>query len=156
MLAGAVSGVIAAVVMLMVASIGSAMQGTLGLEPVLLIAATFLGEDAFARPVRSSIVGVGVHVVIGAGFGTFFGAVTHRLRSRPLLIAAGMAYGAIIFLFMAYLVLPQVNPRMLAFMVPGWFFLYHLAFGLTLALAMLVARKAPWRYWFADRPGSPA
>jgi hypothetical protein len=148
--AGAVGGIVAAAVMLLVATVVSATKGASGLEPVRLIGATFMGEEAMSRPVLSSVLGLVTHVIVGASFGVLFGYATQRIRSGPLLLTAGLAYAAAIFLVMTYAVLPWVNPLMAARMEPGWFFLYHLTFGLLLPATLLVAWQRPIDQWFHD------
>jgi hypothetical protein len=148
--AGAVGGIVAASAMLLFATIVSAMEGTGVLGPVMVIGATFLGESAMAQPIASSMLGLVTHVLMGAAFGMPFALVTRRIASSPLLLGAGVAYGAGIFLVMTYLVLPLVNPIMAATIEPGWWFLYHLAFGLLLPATLLVARRHVTREWFSD------
>ena len=148
--AGAVGGIIAGAVMLMVFTIVSATQGASGLEPVRLIGATFMGEEALTRPILSSVLGLMTHVIVGASFGGLFGYATQNVRSGPLLVALGLAYAAAIFLVMTYAVLPWLNPLMAARTEPGWFFLYHLTFGLLLPATLLVAWRRPAEQWFHD------
>lgn len=146
---GAVSGIVAALVMAMLATAVSAAQGGALFAPVRLIGATFLANP-MDQPILSTVVGVAIHLIMGAGLGVLFGAATSRLRSRPLLVAAAVAYASAVFVLMTYVVLPMVNPLMSANTNPGWFFVYHVAFGLTLAFGILVARARPGREWFAD------
>lgn len=148
--AGIVGGIVAAMVMLIFWTVVSATTGASGLEPLHLIGATFFGEEALARPLASSAIGLLTHIVVGAGFGWLFGVASRRIQSTPLLLAAGLAYAAAIFLVMTFLVLPWVNPLMASRVDAGWFFVYHLAFGLLLPLTMVVARRHPTRAWFGE------
>lgn len=150
-IAGAVCGIVAAVVMIMIATIIAAVQGADPFAPVILIGATFVGEDALTQPMMSSLVGVVTHVAMGAALGYLFGALTRRIASTGLLVATGLAYATVVFLVMTYLVLPFLNPLMAAQIQPGWFFVYHLAFGLVLPASLAVARTHPTRRWFGDR-----
>lgn len=150
-IAGAVCGVVAAVVMIMIATIIAAVEGANPFAPVILIGATFVGEDALTQPMMSSIVGVVTHVAMGAALGYLFAAATRRIASTGLLVAAGLAYATMVFLIMTYLVLPFLNPLMAAQIEASWFFVYHLAFGLVLPASLAVARTHPARRWFGDR-----
>lgn len=127
----------AAVVMAMLAAMISAARGA-GLSEPALIAATFFGDAAASRPVASAVVGVLTHVLVGATLGAIFAAITRTIRSKAALLAAGLAYAAAVFLVMTFALLPVVNPAMAATVEPARFFVYHLAFGIVLPIALMM------------------
>lgn len=148
---GTVSGLLAAVVMAMFATVVSAAQGAGAFAPVQLIGGTFVSDIA-ARPVLATVLGVASHMVVGAAAGALFAIATVRLRSTPLVIAAALGYSAVIFVAALYAVLPLLNPAMASTLDPGWFFAYHLAFGAVLAASLQLGRTHPTSRWFED-PG---
>lgn len=146
--AGAVGGVVAALVMATLATMIGAARGSDLAAPARLVAATFVGEEA--DPAAATFLGVGTHIVVGALVGALFGALTRSIASTGLLLAAGTAYGLLVFV-LSYLVVPWIDPPLLANIEVGWFFAYHLAFGLTLGLTLWVWHRHPTRRWFGER-----
>lgn len=144
--AGIGAGILAALVMGLFLMIVFAARGQGFWSPVVLIGAVFLGEDALVWQFWSGVLGMGIHLVLGAIFGVLFAAMVRGVRAYAVRVAAGLAYGAVLFLVMTYLVLPWANPYLALAIEPGWFFLAHLLFGLVLPLAM--PRRA-----IAPRPG---
>ncbi|HEY8428932.1 MAG TPA: DUF6789 family protein [Sandaracinaceae bacterium] len=140
---GIVAGIAGAVVMGAVAMIVSAVNGTGFFTPVQLIGATYLGVDWANVAVWSTILGLVTHLAIGAAYGVLFVALTRNIESMAAKIAAGLAYGAAVYLFMTFLVMPWANPVMYATIDKGLFFLIHLAYGATLPVALPMRRGAP-------------
>lgn len=139
------AGIVAAIVMGLFAMIVAAVRGAGFWAPMQLIGALYMGADIAQYEFWSAVLGIGTHLVVGAVFGVVFAALMRRVTSPGVQIAAGLAYGAIVFLVMTYLVLPWANPVMFSAIDAGWFFLYHLAFGLTLPLALPMRRAATAR-----------
>lgn len=142
--AGIGAGIVAALVMVVFTMIAFAARGQGFFTPLQLIGALFMGGDALVYDFWSALLGLGIHMVMGAIFGVIFAAMARRMASYGVRLAAGLAYGAIIFLVMTYLVLPWANPLMAVGIEPGWFFLAHLAFGFT--LGALMPRRAVRAY----------
>ena len=140
---GIVAGIAGAVVMALVAMIVSAANGAGFFTPVELIGATYLGVDWSNVAVWSAILGLVTHLVIGAAFGVLFVALTRNVANTGAKVAAGLAYGAAVYLFMTFLVMPWANPVMYATIDKGLFFLIHLAYGATLPVALPMRRGAP-------------
>ncbi len=138
---GIAAGVIAALVMALVWSIVEALQGQGFWSPAQLIGALYMGTAVVAYPFWSAVLGIVTHLIIGAIFGVVFAALMRRVESPGLQAAAGLAYGAVIFLVMTYLVLPWADPVLFVNVDPGWFFLYHLVFGLILPLGLPIRRQ---------------
>lgn len=142
--AGIGAGIVAALVMILFGMIVFAARELGFFRPLQLIGALFMGGDALVYTFWSALLGLGIHMVVGATFGVIFAAMARRMDSYGMRLAAGLAYGAIIFLVMTYLVLPWANPLMAVAIDPGWFFLAHLAFGFT--LGALMPRRAVRTY----------
>lgn len=137
---GILAGLAGAVVMGLISMIVAAAYDAGFFSPVQLIGATYLGVDWAQAPVWAGVLGLVTHLVIGAAFGVLFVALTRNITNLGAKIAAGLAYGAAVYLFMTFLVMPWANPVMYASLNKGLFFLYHLAFGLTLPLALPMRR----------------
>ncbi len=133
---GVGAGIVAALAMGLFAMIVFAARGQGFFTPLELMGATLMREEALEWTFWAVLLGLGIHLVLGAIFGVIFAAFARGMRTMAMRVAAGLAYGAIIFLVMTYLVLPWANPWLMAAIEPGWFFLYHLAFGLVLPLAL--------------------
>lgn len=134
------AGIAAAIVMGLVWMIVAAARGTGFWTPMMWIGATYLGVDWTDVPAWAAVLGVGTHLVLGAAFGLLFAALARNVRAAGARAAAGLVYGAAVYLFMTYLVLPWADPVMYVVIDKGLFFLYHLAFGFVLAFAMPVRR----------------
>ncbi len=138
---GIAAGLAGAVVMGLFAMIVAAVAGAGFWTPMELIGATYLGVDWVEVPSWSAVLGVATHLVIGAAFGVLFVALTRNIYNLGARIAAGLAYGAAVYLFMTFLVMPWADPVMYVAVDKGWFFLYHLAYGVTLPLALPMRRR---------------
>ena len=134
--AGISAGVVGALVMGLFGMIVFAIRGQGFFTLPQVIGAVFMGDEALIYEVWATLLGFGVHLVTGAVFGVLFALLARPIHNQSMRMAAGLAYGAVIFLVMTYGVLPWANPIMAAAIEPGWFFLYHLAFGLVLPLML--------------------
>lgn len=134
--AGISAGIVGALVMSLFAMIVFAFRGQGFFTPLQVMGALFMGGSALTYELWSTLLGLGIHMVTGAVFGVLFALLARPITSQSMRMAAGLAYGAVIFLVMTYLVLPWANPIMAMAIEPGWFFLYHLAFGLVLPLML--------------------
>lgn len=166
-LTGAVSGAIAALVMAMFAMIASvAYQGHGFFTPLYHIASVFISPmtlmasmqagmtgSAFYFSFGPAVLGAVIHMMVGAGYGAVFAVVVNMLkRSGPMLLALGLLWGALVFLFSAFVALPVMaaifsSGDQITHMaqLAGWgtFFTEHLIFGLVLgALLMWRARSS--------------
>lgn len=143
---GVTAGVVGAIFMGLIAMIVSAAMGAGFFMPVMLIGATYLGDGFNDLPVWSAILGLVTHLVAGGAFGALFIALARNIRATSAKLAAGVAYGAAVYLFMTFLVMPWANPVMYASIDKGFFFLLHLVYGAVLPLALMRAPRA-----FGDR-----
>jgi hypothetical protein len=134
--------------MALLAMVVSALQGTGFWTPVMLIGATYLGVDWIEVPFWSTLLGVLTHLFFGAGFGVFFAALTRNVATFGAKMAAGLVYGAVVYLFMTFLVMPWADPVMYVSIDKGAFFVLHLLFGAALPLALHAQQRPahlPWR-----------
>lgn len=164
---GMVAGMIAAMGMAMYAMIASITYHHVGFfTPLYHIASTFISPAAFMTSMQQAMVGhnftfiagpalVGmiVHLAVGAGAGAVFAVIVGLLRqcvAGVALMVASMAYGLIVLGVNAVVGLPvaasvfdggtriSTMPNMV-----GWwtFAVEHLIFGMVLAAALLVAPR---------------
>lgn len=133
---GAAVGAVSALIMGLVWMIISAATGQGFFTPVMLIGATYFGVGFGGLPVWATLLGLLTHLVVGAAFGILFVAVARNITSPGIKLAAGLAYGAAVYLFMTFLVLPWANPIMYDAADKGLFFLLHLLYGAGLPLAL--------------------
>jgi hypothetical protein len=139
---GVAAGVIGALVMGLIAMIVSAAAGAGFFMPVMLIGATYLGEGFNDAPAWSAILGFITHLVVGGAFGALFVALARNITATSAKLAAGVAYGAAVYLFMTFLVMPWADPVMYASIDKGLFFLFHLVYGAIVPLALMRAPRA--------------
>lgn len=137
---GAASGVVGAVAMGLIWMIVSAARGLGFWMPMKLISATFVGADAILGGAGSIVLGVVVHLIVGASFGIIFAALLRRGVTPAAELLLALLYSTVVFFVMTYLVLPWANEVMYLAVNKGWFFLYHLVYGAGLALVLPMRR----------------
>jgi hypothetical protein len=106
------------------------------------IASGLLGQAAFSGGLLTAALGVGVHFFLAFAFAALYYALAVRtpaLRSHA--ISAGLLYGAAIWIFMDFIVLPLTGTPKFPF-DPAVFasFLLDHAFFVGLPIALLVRR----------------
>lgn len=137
---GASAGALAAIVMGLVLMIVMAYRGAGFFTFLQLIGATLLGGDWMSSPIAAASIGGVLHLLTGASLGAMFAFLVRDVDEASSALAAGVAYGASVFLFMTFLILPWGNPVMFYSIDKGLYFLGHLVFGLTLPIALLRRR----------------
>ena len=147
---GAIAGVVAALVMGLLWMILSAAQGQGFFTPLKLIGAFWFAGAAMEYDLAATVAGLLSHLAVGAVLGVVFAALVRNVRSPSKLIAAGLGYGAAVYVLMTYAALPWANPIMFAAIDRGWFFVIHLAFGLTLPLTLPVRQAVTTGYGYRD------
>jgi len=91
------------------------------------------------------IVGLGGHMMNSVILGVIFAAVVWKLVHNPIVLAmAGMLWGAIVYVFMWWAVIPTIDPAMKLLNAP-WFFVSHLVFGMVLGLGVAVVQRVSQR-----------
>jgi hypothetical protein len=137
--AGAATGLLAGVFMALVAMVKSAILELGVWLPMKQIAAVFWGVEALIGGAGAAAVGALIHLAVSAAWGILFAAMVGPRTRGGTALAFGLAYGALVWMVMAFFVLPLVNPVMSARteLITFPFFLYHLIFGAVLALIPL-------------------
>lgn len=135
---GAVSGLLAGVVMIALSPLLSALTGIGMWDPPKLIAATVVGQAALATPgfaVGPVAIGTAVHLALSVSFGFVFGVVFRQMFhlttdfGLPLLV--GLCYGLLIFGGAFAVVLPALNPPFRT-LYEAPMLLQNLIFGISL------------------------
>jgi len=142
---GILAGLAGAVIMGLLAMIVSAAMSMGFFTPMKLIAGTFLGsrvlEVAGSAAAGTVILGIGIHLVLGAFFGVLYAWWLPRKVSGGTEFWMSLLYGAGLFVVMAWLVMPWADPVMFAHVNKGWLFLYNLVYGVSLALVLPIRRE---------------
>ena len=143
LLAGALAGVIAGLIMGMVAMIRSAAVGAGFWLPLQAMAATYMGPMALVNGASAVFVGLLTHMVVSALWGTLFGYLVDRTTAAGSAVVGGLFFGVAVWFLMTFIALPIFDPVMRArvAMYSGWWFVYHLIFGASLAFIMPIAKK---------------
>ncbi len=133
-LAGLIAGTVAGSGMAAVFMTASAGAREPIYRPFQLVAATMLGEAALlpSAGLGTVVIGVVAHFVIAILLSGLFSTLTMS-RRRLFVAAAGFAYGALVWLFMQYVVFPSgVNLAWIARVPRNVFAIAHLVFGASL------------------------
>lgn len=107
------------------------------------IARGLLGREAFAGGAGTAVVGVALHFFIALAMAFTYALVAHRLRwILRYWLACGLAYGALLYLVMNFVVLPLSaagKPSFADHLWVGMSVAFHVMFGVVFAYA---ARRA--------------
>jgi uncharacterized membrane protein YagU involved in acid resistance len=143
-LGGALAGLLGALALLAVLTLGAVMEGHGFVHPLKLIATTAFGPRAVDEPATASVIvtGLFLHFTIGAAFGVVFGYLADGFHPVTAMreAAFGLAYGLAIFLVMFFYVVPSLAP-VLAEQARLASLIGHLAFGATVALAWPITER---------------
>ncbi len=149
-LGGAVAGLFAGAIMVVLSPLLSLITGIGIWEPPKLIAAAVYGPTVMDTPGFSLVpvlVGTGVHFVTSIVLGVIFGLVFHRLFhlttafGTPILI--GLCYGILIFLVAYFFMLPRINPT-LRDSLQAPFVAQNVVFGVCLGILYTRLRPQPY------------
>ena len=175
--AGALWGLIAAVVMAMYAMVAAATyQGTGFFTPLYHIASTFIDPKPMMASMENAaqdrlfyfqfgpaLLGMMVHLIVGAAYGVIFGLLARALRLRGVgAIAGGAVYGILAMAFSSVVGLPIAaslfgggKPISAMPSMVGWstFTVEHLIFGAIVGIGYLVATRSEG---FVSRPATRA
>lgn len=137
-----VTGMVAGMMMGMLQMIVEAVSGHGFWSPLRYIASVFTRgantDPSFAfGPV---VVGLGGHMVNSVILTTIFAAVFWKVRNPVVLAAAGMMWGALVYVFMWWVVIPTVDPAMQLVNAP-WFFVAHVVFGMVAGLGVAATQR---------------
>lgn len=169
-LVGAAAGIVAAIVMGIFAMVAAATyQGTGFFTPLYHIASPLIDGDpmmtsmdaaargdAFTFDAGPALLGLTIHMIVGAFWGAVFFALARAvgLRGGAALVVAGVVFGLAVMLFMSWVTLPltaaligggkpiEEMPSMVGW---GTFSLEHAIFGLILGIWAAARRPAAAR-----------
>jgi hypothetical protein len=146
-LAGAFAGTVAGVVLAIVMTLANVANGVDPWIGAKAAGAPFLGARAMQPGFDGVALAAGVltHLAVSAAWGAAFGLIFLGLPPAPT-VAAGLAWGVIVWFVMYYVVLPIAGLGEMARATPISLALFnHEVFGLALALAFmpLERRVAP-------------
>ena len=161
---GAGAGVVASLAMGMYAMVAAWAKGTGFFTPLHHIASLVAPEDSMMASMHAAAagndfhvafgtaaLGAAIHMMTGAMYGAVFGLAVSRMDlARGMLAAAGLVYGALVFVMSAFVGLPLAasvlgagDPIRNMAELAGWgtFAVEHLVFGLALGLILGVLRQ---------------
>jgi hypothetical protein len=145
LIAGAIAGMVAGVMMAMYAMIASATFLGQGIfTPLYGIASPLLGPGSMMQSMKlglywttgPALLGLLIHMLWAALFGMVFALLVSFLRVQGMMVlVAGLIYGLVVLLLMSFVVLPIVGAGGMPSTV-GWpsFVVEHLIFGMVLGL----------------------
>lgn len=161
---GALLGAAASLVMAAFAMMAAATYQNSGFfTPLYHIASTFISPSTMMTSMKHAmdgstfyfafgpaVLGVIIHMMIGAMYGAIFAIAAALLQRRgPVLITAGAAWGAVVFVISSFIALPiaaalfssgdQIS-QMASKVGYGTFLTEHVLFGLALG-ALLASRR---------------
>jgi len=170
------AGVIASVAMGMVAMIAAATyQATGFFTPLYHIASLVVAPDsmmesrmaasagtAFTLEAGPALVGLMIHMMVGASFGAIFGLILTRLPDlgAGARIGAGMAFGVVAFAASAFALLPMMSvvandadaiKNMASMIGYPTFLLQHVVFGMVLGALSVSATASASKPTVAGR-----
>jgi hypothetical protein len=162
-LTGAGAGIVASLAMAMYAMVAAWTKDTGFFTPLYHIASLFIspetmmasmkdamGGSAFHFTIGPALLGAIIHMMTGGMYGAVFGVAVSRVASRRgIVVATGLAYGAMVFAISTWIGLPigaaifdsgdQISDMA---EMAGWgtFVAEHLVFGVALGLLVGLAR----------------
>jgi hypothetical protein len=160
--AGITAGIAGGVLMALAAQAIAWMIGQSIWEPLQLVAALYFGPDAVGAGTLPIVLGASTHLAVAAFWGMVFGAIVRRSGNVGSSLLSAFAFGAVVWGFMTYLVIPWANTTLYATVMQMqlYWLALHLVFALGLALSpalarRLYARRAARSYEAPHAPGAP-
>ncbi len=139
---GIVGGIVAGALFLAVTMWFASSLGDPAKAPLLMMSTIVKGDEAMMAGTASVGVGLAVHAVLSAGFGVLFAALVSRLRSPRTVAAAGVVYGAALYVVNFKVLSPALFTTFEMANQP-FELVVHVLFGALLALAFLVPARGP-------------
>lgn len=136
---GLVAGLVAGVVMMLVSTAGFALQGK-GLWTPINAIGDFLRAHPDPSPAfagTTSLIGLGIHLLVGALLGALYASAQERIDARSLVFIA-LYYGLVIWIVATFLITSWLRPWFHDLWRSWPVLVGHLAFGLTLAVAAVL------------------
>lgn len=128
---GITGGIVSGLAMGVVGMVYSLAAGTGAFLPLKLIAASVFGVTAILGGPGVVFVGLVLHLVISAFWGTVFARLNPLDIPAGTVIGNGVLFGIIVWAIMTFLALPVVDPTMYQRigLSPGMWFFQHLVYG---------------------------
>lgn len=147
---GAAGGFLAGVVFAALASWFAASMGSSPLAPFRVIATVVQG----GAPAATNLwVGMALHAVLSAAFGILFVVLTAMVGNNGTLMASGLLYGGVIYVFDFQILARFVGEFEPPMTNQPFLLATHLVFGGVLALFVLRPQRQPGPDGSAVRPG---
>jgi hypothetical protein len=148
---GLVAGWLGGLAALVLAVLAAAGWGLPAWRPLQLISAFIVGDDALHLGWRSAALGFLIHMVVSGLWGVLFCAILPRGASTRWSVSLGLGFSFIIFALMTWLVLPWVDPLLIARVNTVALLVLHLVYGAVLPLALPLRRNVRARRVAARR-----
>lgn len=131
---GAIAGVLGGIALGLILCLQSAATGMGFFFPIQLASGVFYGDDAILGGVGPTVAGLVIYVVSSVILGCVFALFLRPRTPTTDAVAFGLIFGIVVWALRSYIVLPSFNPTLTDRMnlIPGWWFLGHLAFGAIL------------------------
>jgi hypothetical protein len=149
-LGGAVAGLLAGIVMVVISPILSFLNGITIWEPPRLIASTLLGESVLNETgfaLQPVLIGLMIHLIVSTLLGVLFGIVLNRVLKLTtdfgLPIYFGIAYGLIGFFVAYFIALPILNPVVISSYIPA-LVAQNVIYGICLGIFYSLVRPKPY------------
>ncbi len=141
---GVVGGIVAGGLFLAATMWFATSVGDPAKAPLLMMSTIVKGDDAMMAGTASVGLGLVVHLVLSTAFGLVFAGIASRLRTAGTIAAAGVGYGAALYLVNFKILSPALFTTFEMANQP-FELVVHVVFGALLALAFLVvpAKAAP-------------
>ncbi|MBV8136186.1 MAG: hypothetical protein JO121_11240 [Deltaproteobacteria bacterium] len=140
--AGAIAGILAAILMTGSLMAYSNAIGTGVWMPLKTLAGLVYGVEALVAGSLAISTGAGIQLGFSVALGILFGLAVSRRTSVILALFAGLAIGIAIWAAMELYVLPFWDPTMEAriALMPVAYFVAHVLFGISLGITPLLVR----------------
>ncbi len=142
---GAIAGVVGGLVLALIGILGNLVQGRGFWSGWKGASVIFLGPSRASAPgfdLTAVVLGLLVHFGVAIVWGILFALVIYG-ASRATTVAAGIAWGFLVWIGMYYVVLPLVGLAQVAHAVPvGAAIVDHVIFGVATALGFLPYQRA--------------
>jgi hypothetical protein len=139
---GVVAGIGAGIVFIAITLWFADSMGDPARMPLHMIATVVQGDDAMMQADTNATVGTIVHLVISAGYGAAFAFVLPWLRSNAIIAAAGVIYGAVLYVVNFEILAPWLFTTLDMANKP-FELAVHIVFGSLLGLGLLHYETKP-------------
>jgi hypothetical protein len=142
--AGAVTGLLGGLVLVVAAAITGAMVGVPPADFARGISAVFRGDAAMAGAGGDVLLGLLIHFAVAVATGVLFAWLIGRATSGGKALGGALVYSLALWAIMLYVVARAAAPQFVTISeaAPWWAWLVsHLLYGLPLALSPMLQRR---------------